>query len=87
MEVIDGRKLANTIIEDLKYKCDELKQNGINPKFAVILVGDDKASQIYIKNKSKASEQIGIKFEEYLLSKNIKQKELIDLIKKLNNDV
>ena len=87
MEVMDGRKLANTIIEDLKYKCNELKQNGINPKFAVILVGDDKASQIYIKNKSKASEQIGIKFEEYLLSKNIKQKELIDLIKKLNNDV
>ena len=62
MEVMDGRKLANTIIEDLKYKCNELKQNGINPKFAVILVGDDKASQIYIKNKNTIKQNI---FKKY----------------------
>ena len=64
---------------------DELKAKGINPKFAAIMVGNDNASQIYIRNKSKACEEIGIEFEEYLLSEKIEQKELIEKIKELNN--
>ena len=63
MELIDGKKLASEIRADLKNKCDELKQKGINPKFAVIMVGNNKASQVYVRNKSKAAEQVGIKFE------------------------
>ena len=50
------------------------------------MVGDDKASQIYVKNKSKACQEIGIKFEEYFLGNDIKQEELIELIQKLNLD-
>ena len=50
------------------------------------MVGDDKASKIYVKNKSKACNEIGIQYEEYLLDKNINQNELIELIEKLNND-
>ena len=86
MELIDGKKLASEIRADLKNKCDELKQKGINPKFAVIMVGNNKASQVYVRNKSKAAEQVGIKFEEYLLDENIKQDELIEQIKRLNED-
>lgn len=86
MELIDGKKLASEIRADLKNKCDELKQKGINPKFAVIMVGNNKASQVYVRNKSKAAEQVGIEFEEYLLDENIKQDELIEQIKRLNED-
>lgn len=84
-EMINGKKLAKETREKLKIKCDELKERGINPKFAAIMIGNDTASQIYIRNKSKACEEIGIEFEEYLLSENIEQKELIEKIKELNN--
>lgn len=86
MELMDGKKLAQKIKNDLKFKCDELKQKGINPKFAVIMVGNDEASKIYVKNKSKACEQIGIECTEYLLDENIEQSELIEKIEELNND-
>ena len=84
-EMINGKKLAKETREKLKIKCDELKERGINPKFAAIMIGNDTASQIYIRNKSKACEEIGIEFEEYLLSEKIEQKELIEKIKELNN--
>lgn len=84
--IIDGRALAKKIREQLKVECDGLKTNKIIPKLAIIMVGDNSASKVYVKNKSKACEEIGIKYEEHLLSENIKQEELIDLIKKLNQD-
>ena len=84
-EMMNGKKIAKETREKLKIKCDELKEKGINPKFAAIMVGNDNASQIYIRNKSKACEEIGIEFEEYLLSEKIEQKELIEKIKELNN--
>ena len=87
MEIIDGKKLAKEIRENLKIKCDELKEKGANPKLVVIMVGEDKASQVYVRNKSKACNKIGIEFEEYLLNENIEQEELIELIQKLNNDI
>ena len=84
--IIDGKKLAQETRANLKIKCNELKEKGINPKLAVIMVGEDKASQVYVKNKSKACDEIGIEFEEFLLDSKIEQKELINLIKKLNKD-
>ena len=83
--IIDGKELAKKTREKLKTECDNLKKEGILPKLAVIMVGDDKASQIYVKNKSKACQEIGIEFEKYLLSEKIEQKELIEKIKELNN--
>ena len=85
-EIINGKKLAKEIREDLKIKCEELKEKGIKPKLAVIMVGDDNASQVYVRNKSKVCDEIGIEFEEHLLEANIEQKVLIDLIEKLNKD-
>ena len=84
--IIDGKKLAKETREELKTKCEELKAKGIKPKLAVVMVGDNKASQVYVKNKSKACDEVGIEFEEFLLDGNIKQEVLIDLLEKLNKD-
>lgn len=85
-QIIDGKELAKNIREKLKDEVKELKNAEINPKLAVIMVGDDKASKIYVKNKSKACEDVGIAYEEYLLPTETKMDELIELIEKLNND-
>lgn len=84
--IIDGKSLSKEIRSDLKIECERLKKEGINPKLAVIMVGDNPASKIYVRNKSRACEEIGIDYEEYLLKDDIKQEELINLIKKLNKD-
>ena len=84
--IIDGKELARKIRQNLKIECEELKSNGIKPKLAVIMVGDNPASKIYVKNKSKACTEVGVEYEEYLLNKDIKQNELLDLIEKLNKD-
>ena len=84
--IIDGKELAKKIRGELKEECDELKKQGIHPKLAVIMVGDNSASKVYVKNKSKACDEIGIKYEEYLMNSDTAQEELIELIKKLNKD-
>jgi len=61
-----------------------LGQGGIVPKLSVIMVGDDPSSKIYVKNKSKACEEAGIKYEEYLLNSDIDMQELLGLIEELN---
>ena len=84
--IIDGKKLAQEIREDLKLKCEQLKEKGITPKLAVVMVGNNKASQVYVRNKSKVCDEIGVEFEEFLLDENIEQKVLIDLLEKLNKN-
>ena len=73
MEIIDGKKLAKTTRENLRLEVEELKENGINPKLAVIMVGNNSASQIYVRNKSRACDEVGIEFEEYLLPATTEQ--------------
>ena len=85
MEILNGKELAKKIRGELKEEVIKLKEKNINPKLAVIMVGDDKASAVYVRNKSKACEEIGIEFEEFLLDRTITQEELINLIKTLNN--
>ncbi len=86
MEILNGKEVAKKTRENLKQKVQKLKGEGINPKLAVIMVGEDSASQIYVRNKSKVCNEIGIEFEEYLLPEETKQEELLTLIKKLNED-
>lgn len=83
--ILDGKSLAQKIRFELKDKVDLLKEKNIQPKLAVIMVGGDSSSKIYVRNKSRACEEIGIAYEEFLLDENIGMKELIDLINKLNN--
>ena len=83
--LIDGKELARKIRMELKDEVTELKEKGINPKLAVIMVGDDKASKVYVKNKSKACEEIGIEYEEFLMDADITMEKLLNLIEELNN--
>ena len=84
--IIDGKAIAKKTREYLKKEVEELKENGINPKLAVIMVGDNAASKVYIRNKSKACDEVGVKYEEYILGADIQQEELTELIEKLNKD-
>lgn len=87
MKLIDGKELAQNIRTTLKEEVGLLKSKGINPKLAVIMVGDDKASAVYVRNKSKACNELGIEYEEFLLNAEITMDELLSLIDKLNKDV
>ncbi|MBR3674200.1 MAG: bifunctional methylenetetrahydrofolate dehydrogenase/methenyltetrahydrofolate cyclohydrolase FolD [Clostridia bacterium] len=84
-EIINGKELAQKIRLGLKGEVTELKNNGIIPKLAVIMVGDDKASKVYVRNKSKACEEIGVEFEEFLLDDTTTMEQLLNLIDELNN--
>lgn len=83
MIIIDGKEVANKIKEQLK---EEIINLGVTPGLAVINVGDNPASNIYIKLKRKVCEEIGIYVEEYLFDDTITQEELINLIERLNKN-
>lgn len=87
--VINGKELAAEIRSNLKNDVEMLKKEGITPKLAVIMVGDNKASEVYVRNKSKACNELGIEFEEFLRGTETTQEELISLIDELNerNDI
>lgn len=82
MELIDGKKVAESCRSELKEKIKSLPSK---PGLAVIRVGEDAASEIYVRLKRKMCEELDINFTEYHLDSDIKQSELIDLIKKLND--
>lgn len=84
--IINGKELAKEIRQNLKQEVDKLKENKIYPKLAVILVGEDPSSKVYVRNKSRACDEIGIVFEEHLLNENIQMDELLQLIESLNKN-
>lgn len=84
--IMDGKQLAKKIKSNLKIECDELKLKGIKPKLAVVMVGNNSASKVYVKNKNKACEEVGVEFEEFLLGEDTKQEELENLIEELNQN-
>jgi methylenetetrahydrofolate dehydrogenase (NADP+)/methenyltetrahydrofolate cyclohydrolase len=81
---IDGIAISNKIKKQLTLQILKLKNVGITPGLAVILVGENEASKIYVKNKNKACQEVGIYFKEYLLKENTKKEELCSLIEELN---
>ena len=83
---LDGKKLSNEIKEELKTRVHRLQDKGITPCLAVILVGDDPASQVYIRNKKRAAQKVGVKTLDNVLPASTSENEIIDLIYSLNND-
>ena len=83
--ILDGKHVAQLTQDRLKSKVQEIKGKGVFPKLAVIMVGEDGASKIYVRNKSKACEELGIEFEEFLLDNTTTQEQLLKLINDLNN--
>lgn len=85
-ELINGKEVAKKVRKELKKEVIELKEKGISPKLAVIMVGNDPGSTVYVRNKSKACEKVGIEFEEFLFEENVLEQDVLELIEKLNSD-
>ena len=83
---IDGKKISSDIKEELKEQVKLLKEEGISVCLAVIQVGNDPASSVYVNNKKKACAYIGIESQAYELPEETTQEELLSLISRLNKD-
>ena len=84
-KILSGKTVSQRIKDELKEEVKELKQKGINPGLAVVIVGDDPASRVYVNNKKKACDELGIYSEEYALPAETSQDELLKLIDTLNS--
>ncbi len=82
--IIDGKKIAQSVLESVKKDAEKLNGKGVTPGLAVIMVGNNQASKTYVRNKKMACEKAGIKSEEYLLPEDASEKEILNLINKLN---
>ncbi len=85
-KLIDGKEVSSFIKGKVKEEVTLLNEKGITPALAVIIVGDDPASRVYVNNKKKACEVTGIISEEYALPESTSEEELLTLIDKLNGD-
>ena len=85
-KIIDGKVISAAVKEEVAKEVAELKTRGIVPGLAVIIVGDDPASRVYVNNKKKACEQLGMLSREYTMPAETTEDELLSLIKELNAD-
>lgn len=84
--ILDGKKVAQSIKEQLKNRVANLKEHGIVPKLATILVGDDPASHTYVQMKANACKRIGMESERIYLPEETTTAQLLEVIERLNND-
>lgn len=84
--IIDGKALSVKLKNNMKAKVEELKKSGINPCLAVIIVGDNPASRVYVNNKKKSCEELGIRSLEFALPAETTEEELLKIIDDLNKD-
>lgn len=85
-QLIDGKQISKEIKEELKIEVEHLKQQGREICLAVVQVGNDPASTVYVNNKKKACAYIGIRSESYELPETITERELLELVERLNTD-
>ena len=86
-ELLDGKKLSSEIRTEIQSEvADFVAEKGITPQLAAVLVGDDPASQVYVRNKEKACAKVGIQSQLHRLAGSTTEKELVDLIETLNQD-
>lgn len=83
-QIIDGKKISAEVRAELKAEVAKLKEKGVTPGLAVVLVGENPASQIYVRNKTKACEEVGIRSFQHTLPGTMKEEELLSLIRDLN---
>lgn len=84
--IIDGKKIASDIRVELKAETERLKSENIVPGLAVVLVGEDPASVSYVTGKKRACEEVGILSKSFELPEDTSEKDLLDLVEKLNSD-
>ncbi|WP_046226754.1 bifunctional methylenetetrahydrofolate dehydrogenase/methenyltetrahydrofolate cyclohydrolase FolD [Paenibacillus dauci] len=83
--IISGKQISEEIRQDIKQEVDKMKAEGFQPGLAVVLVGDDPASHVYVRNKEKACHDLGYYSEVHRLSAETSQEELLEMVHKLNN--
>ena len=83
-QIIDGKKVSDEVKARVADEVAALKEKGVTPGLAVIIVGDDSASQVYVRNKEKACAETGMYSEKYALPAETTQEELLNLVKELN---
>ena len=83
--IIDGKSIAQKVKNEIASRTSQLKQKGIIPGLAVVIVGNDPASRVYVNSKKKACDEVGFYSEEYSLPETVSQSELVNLIKNLND--
>ncbi len=84
--IIDGKAVSAQVKEDIRKETEKLKEQGIEIGLAVVIVGNDPASQVYVRNKEKACETVGFNSFKYALPEETTEQELLELVDKLNND-
>jgi methylenetetrahydrofolate dehydrogenase (NADP+)/methenyltetrahydrofolate cyclohydrolase len=84
--IIDGKALAKAVRAELKQEVETLANKGVRPGLAVVLVGDDPGSAIYVRNKTKACREVGIAHFDHLLPASTPEEELLRLVASLNRD-
>ena len=84
--ILNGKQVAAEIRAELKTRAEALRKDGVVPCLAVLLAGDDPASKIYVRNKKRACEEIGIESRELLFPESVTEEELIAQIRALNED-
>ena len=84
--ILSGKEVSASVFDDLKNKIEDLKNHDVVPGLAVVLVGEDPASQIYVRSKTKTFNKLNLHTETYRLPSEVTEASLLDLIKKLNQD-
>ncbi len=84
--ILDGNALGLRVREEVAAECAELAKRGVTPGLAAVLVGDDPASHVYVRNKRKAAEKVGIAAFDHTLPADTSQQDLLALVHKLNED-
>lgn len=85
-EKLDGKLVSEKILTEVAKQVGHLKEKGIIPTLAVLLIGDDPASAIYVRNKERACEKVGIRSVAFRMPENTSEQEVLDLLQKLNRD-
>ena len=81
MQILDGKAVSQNMLEKLQPQVEKLQ-----PCMAVVMIGDNPASKVYVKNKAKACKKVGITYKEFLFKKSVTQQEVLDTIEKINTD-
>lgn len=84
--IIDGKLVSAKVRANVAKETEELKEKGVSVGLAVVIVGNDPASRVYVNNKKKACAEVGFISREYALPEETTQQELLDLVNELNND-
>ncbi len=85
-KILDGRALSKRVLEEVRARVDACKSAGVTPCLGVVLVGEDPASQVYVRSKEKRATEVGVETRDHRMSTSTTTEELLDVVEQLNAD-